>query len=210
MDLRYPVTRYLYRPLSLPAASALSRTGITPVQVTWVSAAMAIGGAAAFAADAYLLGALLTFAGVITDCIDGDLARLTGRTSRRRAFLDSALDRWTDPAQILGLAYTDLDRYAGIAVLALVASLVTSYTRARAQSLGADCPDGIGGRDVRILILVVAALTDLVFAGLAVVAITGAITSAHRFALAGRALSRIDREEQRDAAPFVARDRGRL
>ncbi|CAN5654630.1 CDP-alcohol phosphatidyltransferase family protein [soil metagenome] len=192
MDLRYPVTRLFYRRLSAPMAVLLARTPVTPIQVTWVSAAFAVAGAAAFALSEYTLGAILTFIGAITDCADGDLARMTGRTSSWGAFLDSVLDRWTDAAMILGLAFSDPDDLAAIGGLALTGSLLTSYTRARAQSLGVDCPDGIGGRDARILILVVAALLGQVFAGLLVVTITSAVTAVHRLAVAGRALRRVE------------------
>ena len=188
MDLRYPVTRYVYRPVSVPIATVVARTSITPVQVTWVSAILAIGGAAAFALDAYIAGAFLTLAGVITDCVDGDLARITGRSSPFGAFLDSVLDRATDGAMILGLGMSNPNRYGVVAGFALLGSRLTSYVRARAQSLGSDCPEGIGGRDARILILVVAAFTGYIFGGLLLVAIVGGITSLHRAFNAGRHL----------------------
>ena len=194
MDLRYPVTRYLYRPLSLRVATLLAPTFVTPIQITWVSSLFVIGGAVAFGMGSYVLGAVLTLVGEITDCVDGDLARITGRTTRWGAFLDSVLDRWTDAALILGLGYSDMDALGGAAGLALVASFLVSYTRARAQSLGVDCPDGIGGRDARILVLVIAALLDLVLAGLITIIALGVITSIHRMVIAGREMERLERE----------------
>jgi phosphatidylglycerophosphate synthase len=192
VDLRYPVTRYLYRPVSVRAASLLARTPVTPVQVTWFSGALTIGGGVAFGFDAYILGAILILFGVITDCIDGDLARLTQRTTRAGAFLDSVLDRWTDAALILGLGFSDTDRYGRLAALALATTMLVSYTRARAQSLGVDCPDGIGARDSRILILVVAAVVGQVAAGLWLVLVTGALTTVQRMVIAARALRTVD------------------
>ena len=196
MDVRYLVTRHLFRPLSLPAASLLARTWVTPIQVTWLSACLAFAAATAFGYSFYQLGAGLAFLSIITDCIDGDLARLRGQTSRWGAFLDSVLDRWMDAALILGLGYSDLNSYGAVASLALVGSMLTSYTRARAQSLGVDCPDGIGGRDTRMLVLILCALFELISVGLVVVAVLGFITSVHRMAVAGRALSAIDRRHQ--------------
>lgn len=193
MDIRYPVTQYLYRPLSLPVATVLARTSATPMQVTWVSAVVMGAGAVAFARGAYVMGALLTVAGVIADCADGDLARISGRTSRAGAFLDSVLDRWTDAAIILGLALSDQVRFGAVAGIALVAALLTSYTRARAQSLGVDCPDGVGGRDARILTLVLAALFGFVYWGLLLVAVLGIVTSIHRTIKAAAALRQLDR-----------------
>jgi archaetidylinositol phosphate synthase len=198
MDIRYPVTQYVYRPLSVPLASAIARTPITPVQVTWGSAALTFAGAVAFGFQAYVLGAALTLAGVITDCVDGDLARLTGRSSQWGAFLDSVLDRWTDAALILGLGFSDPDGYGAVAGLALVGSLLTSYTRARSQSLGVDCPDGVGGRDTRVLILVCAGLSGFILSGLVAVAVVGGMTSVHRMAVAGRELRRLDKAKRHE------------
>jgi phosphatidylglycerophosphate synthase len=192
MDLNYPITRYLYRPISVPVASMLARTSVTPIQVTWVSAVLAGAAGVAFATSALVLGAGLTLVASITDCIDGDLARLTGRGSRAGAFLDSVLDRWTDAALIMGLAISDSGDCRMVALVALSASLVTSYTRARAQSLGTDCPDGIATRDARMLILVVAALLGLVCAGLVAVAVLGGITTVQRGVWSMRSLARVE------------------
>ena len=137
----------------------------------------------------YIAGALVTFVAELADCADGDLARATGRASAVGAFMDSVLDRWTDAALILGLIYSDIDAYGAIGALALTASLLTSYTRARAQGLGTDCPEGIGGRDVRILILVVSILAGLIWWGLLLVTIAGYITSLQRGYLAAKRLA---------------------
>jgi phosphatidylglycerophosphate synthase len=183
------VTQFLYRPISTRIASVLARTGVSPLTVTWVGAAVAFAGAALFAGGYYVAGAAVTLAAVIVDCVDGDLARATDRSSTVGAFLDSVLDRWMDAALVLGLAYSDLDDLAVMGGLALTASLLTSYTRARAQSLGVDCAEGIGGRDSRILILVVAALAGFVWWGLLLVAVTGFATSIQRGVIAARRLS---------------------
>jgi phosphatidylglycerophosphate synthase len=192
MQWNYPLTRYVYRPISVPIAGLLARTPVGPMEVSIGSALLSLAGAAAFARSAYILGVVLTFAGSITDCVDGDLARLTGKMSRRGALLDSVLDRWTDAALIIGLALSDLDRYGAAALLALTGSFLTSYARARAHSLGIDCPDGIGTRDVRMLILMAAALFDAITLGLIVVAVLGAMTSVQRTAQALRRLGEAD------------------
>lgn len=193
-NLSYAVTRFLYRPLSVPLAGALARTPATPLQVSLGSAALALAGAGAFAGGAYVLGAAITLAAAVTDCADGDLARITGQTSRVGAFVDSVLDRWTDAALILGLYLSDPDRYGFVAGLALVGSFLTSYTRARAQSLGTDCPEGIGGRDARILLLAVAAVAGVVWWGLVAVALAGSATAIQRAVVSYRALRAVDRD----------------
>lgn len=187
----YPVTRYLYRPVSTRAARVLEGTRVTPGHVTLVSALLSTSGAVAFGYRSYWLGAVLSLLGIITDCIDGDLSRLTGRSSTVGAFLDSVMDRWTDAAMIVGLAYANPEHWT-LAGIALTASLLTSYTRARAQSLGVDCPDGIGGRDTRVLLLVIAAPAGLIELGLWAVAVTGVTTAVHRMLVATRRLRALE------------------
>jgi phosphatidylglycerophosphate synthase len=196
MDLNYPLTRYLYRPLSRPLAARLARTRVTPIQVSWLSAVFAVAGGVAFALRAYGIGVALVLVGQVTDCIDGDLARVTGRTSRSGAYLDSVLDRWTDAALIIGLGFSDLERYGGAAAFALVGASLTSYVRARAQSLGTDCPEGLATRDARLLILMLAPLVGAIRLGLVLVAVLGVITSVHRMWWTMRALDRFDLSER--------------
>ena len=183
------MTQFLYRPISTRIANVLARTGVSPVTVTWVGGAVALAGAVLLAGGYYVAGGAVTLAAVIIDCVDGDLARATDRSSTVGAFLDSVLDRWMDAALILGLTYSDVDSLAAVGGLALTASLITSYTRARAQSLGVDCPEGIGGRDSRILLLVVAAVVGLVWWGLLLVAVTGFVTSIQRAVIGARRLN---------------------
>ncbi len=193
MDLRYPLTRYVYRPVSVPVASRLARTRVTPVQVTLLSAVFAGAGAVAVGFQMYALGVLLTIVGAITDCVDGDLARISGAASRAGAYLDSVLDRWTDAALIVGLGFSDPDRYGAAAAFALVGSFLVSYARSRAQGLGVDAPDGIAGRDARMMILMVTTATGFITFGLWLVAVLSTITAIHRMVVAIRALDDFDR-----------------
>ena len=180
MEIGYALTRYLYRPLSVPVASVLAGTPVSPNQVTYLSAALSFGGGLAFARSAFVLGAVLTLLGSIADCVDGDLARITGRVSKAGSYLDHVFDRWTDAALIVGLAFSDISELAPVGFVALVATFMTSYTRTKAQALGTDCQVGIASRDTRMLILVVAGLFGQAFLGLAVVAVLGLVTAVHR------------------------------
>lgn len=182
MEVGYLLTRYVYRPISVPTASALARTRITPNQVTYVSAAMSFGGGLAFASRQFVLGALLTLLGSITDCVDGDLARVSGRASPSGSYLDHVFDRWTDAALVVGLTFSDLGDLAPVGFLALVGTFMTSYTRTKAQAVGTDCEVGIGSRDTRMLILVLAGLFGQPFVGLVVVGALGLFTAVHRMA----------------------------
>ena len=180
MELRYPLTRYVYRPLSVPVASLLARTRITPTHVTYVSAAFSFAGGAAFAARLYVLGAVLTLVGSISDCVDGDLARASGRSSKAGSYLDHVLDRWTDAALIIGLTFSDLPNFAGVGIFALVGTFMTSYARTKAQAVGTDCEVGPASRDARMLVLVIAGLSGFILEGLVIVAAVGVGTALYR------------------------------
>lgn len=180
MQAGYPLTRLVYRRLSGRVAARLLPTRLTPTHVTYVSAALSLGGGVAFGFRQFLLGAALTLLGSLTDCVDGDLARLAGKQSKAGAYLDHVFDRWTDAALVLGLTFSDLETLAPIGIAALVGSFMTSYTRTKAQAVGTDCEVGLGGRDARMLVLVVAGVFGVPAAGLAVVAIVGLATAVQR------------------------------
>ena len=180
MEVGYLLTRYAYRPLSVPMASILARTRVTPNQVTYAGSALSFGGGIAFATRRYKLGAGLTLLGSLTDCVDGDLARMSGRTSRAGSYLDHVFDRWTDAALIIGLTFSDLSYLAPLGFGALVGSFMTSYTRTKAQALGTDCQVGIGSRDTRMLILVAAGIMERPAVGLVAVGALGLATAVQR------------------------------
>jgi phosphatidylglycerophosphate synthase len=190
VDVRYPLTRFVYRPISVPLAGALKNTRLTPTHVTYVSAALSFGGGIAFGFRAYVLGALLTLLGSITDCVDGDLARLSGTSSKSGAYLDHVFDRWTDAALIIGLTFSSLEALAPIGFAALVGTFMTSYARTKAQAVGTDCEVGFGGRDARMLVLVVTGAFGFAFAGLAIVAGLSLVTAVHRMAWTIRRLDK--------------------
>ena len=180
MELRYPLTRYVYRPVSIPIASVLAKTKITPLHVTLLSGALSTGGGIAFGFRAFFLGAVLTLLGSITDCVDGDLARVLGETSKSGSYLDHVLDRWTDAALVIGLTFSDLGELAGVGLFALLGTFMTSYARTKAQAVGMDSNVGLGSRDARMLILIVAGLIGQAFIGLAVIALLGVVTAVYR------------------------------
>jgi CDP-diacylglycerol---glycerol-3-phosphate 3-phosphatidyltransferase len=91
------------------------------------------------------------------DALDGALARALGNQSRFGAFLDSTLDRLSDAALILGLTAHYLRQGAhvevGLLLTALVAAMMVSYTRARAEALGFPCKVGLLTRMERIILI---------------------------------------------------------
>lgn len=125
-----------------PVAHLLIRLGISPDTVTFVGTIGVVAGALIFFPRGQLwVGVLVVTAFVFSDLIDGYMARTMGTSSRWGSFLDSTLDRLGDAAVFAGLAIWffqggDNQLLGYVALWALVMGSVTSYTRAKAESLG--------------------------------------------------------------------------
>jgi CDP-diacylglycerol---glycerol-3-phosphate 3-phosphatidyltransferase len=151
-----------------PVVRLLLRMGISPDAVTVVGTLGVCAGALIFFPRGDLLvGVLVITAFVFSDIVDGAMARASGRVSPFGAFLDSTLDRIGDAAVFGGLAMYyvgpgDNDALAALAIYCLSMGSVTSYARARAESLGMQAKVGIAERATRLVsILVVTGLADI-------------------------------------------------
>jgi CDP-diacylglycerol--glycerol-3-phosphate 3-phosphatidyltransferase/CDP-diacylglycerol--inositol 3-phosphatidyltransferase len=154
--------------LAAPAAHLFLRLGISPDAVTLVGTIGVCAGALIFFPRGQLLiGVLVITAFVFSDLVDGYMARVSGQSSKWGAFLDSTLDRLGDAAIFGGLAMYyvgpgDSDGLAALAIYCLVMGSVTSYARARAESLGMEAKGGIAERADRLVaILVMTGLSDI-------------------------------------------------
>lgn len=104
------------------------------------------------------MGSLLLLAGGFFDVIDGSVAKITKTTSRKGAFIDSTLDKISETIIFLGIAIGELANPI-LCLVAVSSSLLVSYTRSRAETLGIDLSGvGFGERAERILILAVMGL----------------------------------------------------
>jgi CDP-diacylglycerol--glycerol-3-phosphate 3-phosphatidyltransferase/CDP-diacylglycerol--inositol 3-phosphatidyltransferase len=151
-----------------PVARLFLRWGISPDAVTLVGTIGVCAGALVFFPGGhFLVGVLVVTAFVFSDIVDGHMARLSGRTSSWGAFLDSTLDRFGDAAIFGGLVLYyagpgDSRPLTALALYCLVMGSVTSYARARAESLGMDAKGGIAERSDRLVaILVMTGLADI-------------------------------------------------
>ncbi len=146
-----------------PAADFLAGLGVRPNAITLVGFLLQVGVATLFALDQVRWGGGVLFIVAPMDALDGAVARASGTDGPFGAFLDSTLDRLSDAALILGLTAHSLQRGAllevGLFLSALVAALMVSYTRARAEALNFSCRVGLLTRLERILL--VAALSAL-------------------------------------------------
>ncbi len=104
------------------------------------------------------IGSLLLLTGGFFDVIDGSVAKITNRTSRKGSFLDSTLDKISEAIIFLGIAIGELANPI-LCILAVSSSLLVSYTRSRAETLGIDLSGvGFGERAERVLILAILGL----------------------------------------------------
>jgi phosphatidylglycerophosphate synthase len=120
----------------------------------------------------------------IFDFIDGKVAHILGLQSEFGAFWDSTLDRFSDLALLTGLIflYSKLNRsdYVMIAALTLIFSIMTSYARARAESLVERCKVGFMERPERIVLFMIGALTNRMAAVLWVILTLSILAVANR------------------------------
>jgi CDP-diacylglycerol--glycerol-3-phosphate 3-phosphatidyltransferase len=151
-----------------PVAKLFIRLGISADAVTIVGTIGVCAGALVFFPQGELLtGVLVITAFVFSDLLDGHMARLTGKTNKFGAFLDSTLDRMGDGAIFGGLVLYfagpgDSDLYAALALACLVLGSLTSYARAKAESLGFNAKVGIAERADRLVaILVMTGFSDI-------------------------------------------------
>ncbi len=175
----------------LAIGRALARTGLSPTAWTFVGFALALASAGSYwsgGREGELAGGVLLLGSGFLDVADGAVARATGAVSKRGAFLDSTLDRVGEMAVLLGVlvgGYVD----PRVVFVALGFSLLVSYTRARAESLGKGLSGvGVGERSERILVLSVASLAGLAGWGVVLVAILAGLTFVERTARASLAL----------------------
>ena len=141
-----------------PIAGLLNRTGLTPNVVTVLGLLGNFVGAYFIAVGNLTLGGIIILLMGPIDALDGTMARLSGRTSEFGAFVDSVTDRYSELVILGGLLiHFQLtgDIYGGVlAYVAAAGSVLVSYIRARAQSVGLDTKIGILSRVERFLVLV--------------------------------------------------------
>jgi CDP-diacylglycerol--glycerol-3-phosphate 3-phosphatidyltransferase len=110
----------------------------------------------------FFIGGIAFIVGSICDTLDGRYSRMSGKGSPFGAFLDSTLDRAEEGIVLTAVAVYFARRHmeVGVAavVIAVMASLLVSYTRARAEALGVECKVGIASRAVRVVILAIGLL----------------------------------------------------
>jgi len=178
-----PILESLVRALAHVSADVLTMTGLALTGVA--SAFFALAGGSGWVSPATLrFGGAIALAGAVFDMLDGRVARLRGRETKFGAYLDSTMDRYSDMLLYLGLLilYARLER-TGLMVLVWVAafgSFMTSYARARAESLIPRCPVGLMERPERVVLIIAGALLNRMVAVLWIIAVLSNVTAIQR------------------------------
>jgi len=179
-----PVSKILNRPISLRITKLLLKTRITPNQISILSTVIGLVGASFFFNGEYfylILGGIIIHIHSIVDGCDGEVARLKLRQSKYGGWLDSVLDRYVDAAIILGLVYGYWSINGDITIwiigfFALIGSFLNSYTSDKYDSIFKDGEMEKSskfrmGRDVRLLLITIGALTNQIPAILIILAV---------------------------------------
>lgn len=172
MKLKEKLQKSIYVIIN-PFVKGLIKIGVTPNVVTTIGFLLNIVVAIVFITGAeegnrgdlsYIgyAGGLILFAGLF-DMLDGQVARIGNMSSKFGAFFDSVLDRYSELVMFLGICYYLVAHHYFLsslfAFIALIGSMMVSYTRARAEGLGIECKGGLMQRPERIVTIGVSALT---------------------------------------------------
>jgi CDP-diacylglycerol--glycerol-3-phosphate 3-phosphatidyltransferase len=171
------------------------RLRIHPNVLTFVGVVINVLAAWALALGRFVLAGVIMIAANIFDFIDGKVAHELQLQSKFGAFWDSTLDRFSDLALLVGLIYlySSIGRtdYVMVAALTLIFSIMTSYARARAESLVEKCKVGFMERPERIVLFMIGAFTNRMAAVLWVILTLSVLAVANRIYYTYLALNRL-------------------
>jgi CDP-diacylglycerol--glycerol-3-phosphate 3-phosphatidyltransferase len=143
--------------LRLYARNRLIDSRLTPNAISLTGFVLNLVAAALILDRLFFLAGVAFIVGSVMDTLDGRYSRMSGKGTQFGAFLDSTLDRIEEGVVLAAVAWYFADSgdavAAAMCVVAVLGSLMVSYTRARAEALGIECKVGIATRPVRVVIL---------------------------------------------------------
>jgi CDP-diacylglycerol--glycerol-3-phosphate 3-phosphatidyltransferase len=173
-----------FQRLGDPVAQVLLRAHVRPNHLTVVGLGVSILAACALAGGRLRVCAVLLALAGLFDFFDGSLARLANRVSAFGAFLDSVVDRYSDLVVLVGavLYYERQADATGVllTLITLVGTVMVSYTKARAQSVGLACEIGLMERPERLIVLIAGAAFNVVTPAMVVLAVLTNLTAVQR------------------------------
>ena len=162
----------------------LALSKIHPNVLTFLGLLINIWAAWLFAQGSFRWAGVVVTGAAIFDMVDGRVARATSQVTRFGGFFDSVLDRYSDLALFMGLLvyYSSINRnfYIVLTAIVMTGSVMTSYTRARAENAIPKCKVGFLERPERIVLIIIGALTLRMAQVLWVLAVLSNLTVIHR------------------------------
>jgi CDP-diacylglycerol--glycerol-3-phosphate 3-phosphatidyltransferase len=178
---------------------ALSR--IHPNVLTFLGLVINIVGAVMLARGQFFSAGLVIIGAGLFDMVDGRVARETNRVTRFGGFFDSVIDRYSDLALLIGLLvwYGSVNRpvYVVLTAIVMAATVMISYTRARAENSIPTCKVGFMERPERVVLLIIGALFDRMAPVLWIIAILGNLTVVHRMIFTFQEAKRLEEAQLR-------------
>lgn len=176
--------RVIFRGVLNPVAAFFNRLGLMPNTMTILGLVGNVVAAYFLAQGQMVVGGIIVLMMGPVDALDGSMARLRGEASAFGAFVDSVTDRYSELFIIGGLIwYYSQQAQPALVILGYAAaagSVLVSYTRARAQSLGKDSKIGILTRAERYLVMAPALIFNIAPVGLALIALLSNVTALQR------------------------------
>jgi CDP-diacylglycerol---glycerol-3-phosphate 3-phosphatidyltransferase len=176
--------RIVFKGVLDPIGAFFNSLGIYPNTMTLLGLAGNVVGAVLIALGYLTVGGIVVLVMGLVDTLDGTMARLRGMPSEFGAFVDSVTDRYSELFIFGGLLYYFIQKGDWISVmgiyLAASGSVLVSYVRARAASVGMDTKIGFLGRFERYLVLAPAIILTIPMVGVWIIAIFANITAIQR------------------------------
>ncbi len=174
----------------------LALSKIHPNVLTFIGLLINIVAAVLLAAGQFRAAGFVILGAAIFDMVDGRVARETNQVTRFGGFFDSVLDRYSDLALLMGLLvyYGNINRslYVVLTAIVMTASVMVSYTRARAENTIPMCKVGFMERPERVVLLIIGALFDRMAPVLWVIAVMGNLTVIHRMLFTWQETKRLE------------------
>lgn len=174
--------RKVSKGIVLPIARLTGRLGISPNTLTIVGCVLNLGISVLIGMGYLRLGGFLLLPAFAFDALDGAVAREMNRVTKFGAFLDSCLDRISESAVMLALAWWYMSHgiylVAILAIVSIIGAMLVSYTRARAEAIGVDCKVGLFTRVERGLLVIaglIAGLSSLMLWAMAIGSVATAL-----------------------------------
>jgi CDP-diacylglycerol--glycerol-3-phosphate 3-phosphatidyltransferase len=175
---------------------ALALSKIHPNVLTFLGLLINVGAAWLLAVGQFRWAGLVIIGAGLFDMVDGRVARETNRVTRFGGFFDSVLDRYSDLGLLIGLLvwYGSIGRfsYVVLTAVAMIACVMVSYVRARAENSIPMCKVGFMERPERVVLVIIGALFDRMAPVLWVIAILGNLTVIHRMVFTWQEAERLE------------------